>query len=345
MFLAMRYLIWIVVVLSFSCTYADEVFDEAVEAVALKNIRQLTFSSMGFEKAGEAYFSPDGQTIIFQAVPIGKEHYQIYAMNLNDGAPIMVSRAKGACTCAYFRPDGKKIIFASSHDDPNLDIPDYEQEVPGYKRQGGSYSWAFTPYMNIYEANPDGSDLVPLTTGPFYHAECAYSHDGLRIVFASNESGSMNIYTMRTDGSNIVCVTNTTSCYNGGPFFSPDDASIVFRADRHTPNDLQIYTINADGTDERQLTYNNAVNWAPYWHPSGKVVAFTTSLHGHAHYEIYLLNVETLALYRLTHNKAFDGLPVFSSCGKKVMWTSKRGIDSSQLFIADFCMPEQLLKD
>jgi Tol biopolymer transport system component len=319
---------------------AEEIFDSELEALYLTNIRQLTFLSMGFEKAGEAYFSPDGSQIVFQAVPSGEAHYQIYLMDIEEGIPRMVSTGKGACTCAYFRPDGKKIIFASSHEDPLLNDPDYDPSVPGYKREGGEYAWDFTPYMNIYEANLDGSELLALTSGPDYHAECAYSPDGSRIVFASNSSGSMNIYTMQADGTDLQQVTFTTHSYNGGCFFSPDGSQIIFRADRDKPHYLQIYLINSDGTEERQLTNNNAVNWAPYWHPNGKVIAFTTSLHGHRNYEIYLLNIETAIQFRLTHNPGFDGLPVFSPDGSKLMWTSKRGPDGTcQIFLADFTMP------
>lgn len=326
-----------------SSCYSEEVFDASLEAKILQNIRQLTFPSMGFEKAGEAYFSPDAQTIIFQAVPTGQKHYQIYTINLEEGLPRLVSTGRGACTCAYFRPDGKKIIFASSHEDPYLDGGSNTQPVPGYKREKGEYSWEFTPYMNIYEANPDGSKLTALTHGPAYHAECAYSPDGTRIVYASNEDGTMNLYTMRTDGSDVQQVTHTNHCYNGGCFFSPDGRQIVFRADRDKQHYLQIYLINTDGTGERQLTFNNAVNWAPYWHPCGAVIAFATSLHGHRHYEIYALNIITGVEYRLTHNSSFDGLPVFSNDGSKMMWTSKRGPDNtSQIFLADFVMPEEL---
>lgn len=319
-------------------------FVHSSEYPVLQNIKQITFPTMGFEKAGEAYFSPDGKTIIFQAVPHGKKHYQIYTLNLDESEPKMVSTGKGACTCAYFRPDGQKIIFASSHADPNLDNPDYDPSAPGYKKEGRDYSWDFTPYMNIYEANPDGSELTPLTTGPEYHAECAYSADGSRIVFASNSSGSMNLYTMKADGSNIFQVTKTTHCYNGGPFFSPDGKRIIFRADKDKQHYLQIYMIDVDGTNEIQLTHNDAVNWAPYWHPNGKVIAFTTSLHGHANYEIYLQNIETDIQYRLTNHPGFDGLPVFRNDGQKLMWTSKRGPDNTcQIFLADFTMPQELL--
>lgn len=318
---------------------AAEVFDAALEAETLRNIRQVTFPAMGFEKAGEAYFSPDGTKIIFQAVPRGQQHYQIYLLDLEEGIPRMVSTGRGACTCAYFRPDGQKIIFASSHGDPALQEADYPLEVPGYKREGGNYAWSFTPYMNVYEADLDGSHLVALTEGAAYSAECAYSPDGSRIVFASNRDGSMNLYTMGADGTDVQQVTHTIDSYNGGPFFSPDGSQIVFRADRGRRHYLQIYLINADGSSERQLTDNGAVNWAPYWYPNGTFVAFTTSLHGHRHYEIYGIDVQTRRQFRLTHNPHFNGLPVFSNDGTKMLWTSKRGPDGTcQIFIADFCL-------
>lgn len=317
--------------------------NQELEERSLRNIRQITFPSMGFEKAGEAYFSPDGRTIAFQAVLTGQEHYQIFKLSLEDGIPFMLSTGRGACTCAYFNPDGQRIIFASSHESeliPHEDASDSDSHG-----QEKKYKWDLTPYMNIYEAQLDGSDLTPLTQGEPYHAECAYSPDGSRIVYASNEDGSMNIYTMNADGSDVQQITHTDYCYNGGPFFSPDGKHIIFRADRDKPDYLQLYMIDVDGTNEKQLTSNGAVNWAPYWHPNGKVIAFTTSIHGHRQYELYLLNIETNIQYRLTYNPSFDGLPSFSQDGKQILWTSKRGPDNtSQVFIADFFMPAEVME-
>lgn len=299
----------------------------------LKDIQQITFSDMGFEKAGEAYFSPDSKTIIFQAVPKGKLDYQIYTLEIGEKIPTLVSTGKGACTCAFFRPDGKKIIFASSHSSPFLEE---KKESP----VEGKYVWELTPYMNIYEANLDGSDLKQLTFGEAYHAECAYSSDGSEIVYASNETGSMNLYIMNADGSHVRQITHTDYSYNGGPFFSPDDSQIIFRSDRFCPDFLQIFLVNRKG-EEKQLTDNGAVNWAPYWHPNGKIIAYTTSLHGHHRYELYLQNVETGKEVRLTDSPSFDGLPVFNREGNLLLWTSKRGDDgSSQVFLATFVMPD-----
>lgn len=314
----------------FSCV-AQELFDPELEKECLMNIRQLTFPKMGFEKAGESYFSPDGDSIIFQAVPDGETEYQIYTMNLHSELPFRVSTGRGSCTCGFFKPDGTKIIFASSHESP---LPKEEPATTLEK-----YKWDFTPYMNIYEADLDGSSLRSVTNGSAYHAECGYSPDGEEIVYASDEDGCMNLYICKTDGSEKRQLTFSCNSYNGGPFFSPDGQWILFRADRKQKDYLQIYLIRADGSEEIQLTDNGAINWAPFWHPNGTVIAYTTSKHGHKAYEIYLLDLKTMTEHRLTHNPSFDGLASFNKDGTKITWTSKRGDTTSQVFIADFSLP------
>ena len=80
-----------------------------------RNVRQLTSVDMGLDRSGEAYFSPDGKRISFQAWPKGKQDYQIYVMNLDGTGLKMVSTGAGATTCSYFYPSGEKLIFASNH--------------------------------------------------------------------------------------------------------------------------------------------------------------------------------------------------------------------------------------
>ncbi len=326
---------------------AEEI--EKREAPFLRNVTQVTF---GFSRAGEGYFSPDGQTIIFQAAerapakilegpPPGQDDFQIYTAPLEPGAvPRMVSTGKGKCTCAYFHPDGKSIIFASSHLDPAIQdgSTTEEAEGPAYSRSE-RYSWDFDPHMDIFRADLDGSNLVRLTDTPGYDAEGSYSPDGELIVFTSFRDGDAEIYIMNADGSNPRRITNAPG-YDGGPFFSPDGTQIIYRSDRKQNDLLQIYINNVEGTDERQLTDNEHVNWGPYFHPNGRHVAYSTSEHGHFNYEVYLLDIETGEKNRITHAPGFDGLPVFSPDGSQLLWTSKgrTADDTSQLFIADFIL-------
>lgn len=315
----------------------------AEEAGHLSNIRQLTF---GFSRAGEGYFSPDGKTIIYQAVPPGQNDYQIYTQALTpDAKPKLVSTGKGKCTCSFFHPDGKSILFGSSHLDPALadqtqgaDAAGPKAKTPAYSRTE-RYRWDFDPYMDIFAADLDGKIIKRLTDSPGYDAEGSYSPDGKSILFTSFRDGDAEIYIMNADGSKPRRITHSKG-YDGGPFFSPDGKRIIYRSDRKGNDLLQIYINNLEGTAERALTSNEAVNWGPFFHPDGKHIVYSTSIHGHDNYEVYLLNVDTGEQDRVTYAKGFDGLPVFSPDGKKMMWTSKgRSADNtSQLFIADFSL-------
>jgi Tol biopolymer transport system component len=314
-----------------------------LEGKHLQNIQQLTF---GFFRAGEGYFRPDGKAVIFQAVPnlppsillnpkANQYEYQIFTADLAPSAtPRMVSTGEGACTCSFYHPDGKSIIFGSTHLSHSAAPP-----RSAYARSGSRYRWSFPEGMDIFKADLDGKNLVRLTTADGYDAEASYSPDGKQIIFSSFRDGDSDIYIMDADGKNSHRIVAAKG-YDGGPFFSPDGKRIVYRSDRRGNDLLQIYVNNPEGTAERALTNNDAVNWGPFWHPDSTHIVYSTSRHGHSNYEIYLMNVDTGAEERITYHDGFDGLPVFSPDGKKLMWTSNsRGTDrNSQLFIADFTL-------
>jgi TolB protein len=321
------------------------------ETAYLKNIKQVT---TGFVRAGEGYFSPDGKKIIYQAEEkeTGNPFYQIFVQELETGNFRKISPGKGRTTCGYFHPDGKTVIFASSHEDPDTAkhqkaeyVQREDDRQKGVRRR---YLWDFDPFMKIYKANPDGTDLKCLTPdSKVYAAEGSYSADGKQIVYSAGNAGNVQLFIMNADGTGARQLTNVKNCYNGGPFFSPDGKKVIFRTDRKEKDRLQLYVINSDGTDEKALTTNDQwVYWAPYWYKDGKHIIYTAADHSNEmmrpNYDLYWMNIETGKTTRITHAPGQDVLPVFSPDYKKLMWTSSRdGRSPTQLWIADFIEPKE----
>ncbi len=319
------------------------------ESQYLTQIKQIT---RGFVRAGEGYFSPDGEHIIFQAeeAGTGNPFYQIFIQDLKKGNFRRISTGSGRTTCAYFHPGGAKVIFASSHPDPEAkkhQKEEFERRAEDAKKGiHRRYSWDFDPYMDIFESDLEGGSLKNLTRTFGYDAEGSYSSDGKKIVFCSKRDGSLNLWIMDADGSHPRQLTKTKNSYNGGPFFSPDGTKVIFRSDRKEKDRLQLYVINSDGTGEKALTDNDKwVYWAPYWYKDGRHIIYTAADHSNPaarpNYDLYWMDTHTGKTTRITYAPGQDILPVFSPDYKKLMWTSSRdGRGPTQLWIADFKVPQ-----
>lgn len=311
--------------------------DPAAEAKHLSALRRLTYAG---EKNGEGYFSADGKRIVFQGVrepELKNPFYQIYTMDLATGAVRRVSPGAGRTTCSYFHPQKQRILFASSHLDPDAAKHQAEEIEKLKTNPPKRYVWDFDPKLDIFEADFDGKNAKRLTDAEGYDAECAYSPDGSRVVFCSFRDGDGEIYVMDADGKNQTRLTNTKG-YDGGPFFSPDGKKIVWRRFTLDEKNAEVWTMDADGKNQTQVTTIGAMAWAPYWHPSMKWIVFACN-HEDPAFEVYAVRPDGKDLTRLTYNSGFDGLPVFSPDGAKLMWTSTRDHDGSHLYIADVALP------
>ncbi|RMH37419.1 MAG: hypothetical protein D6690_03375 [Nitrospirae bacterium] len=270
----------------FSCLWlvAPEALtaDKPVER-HLANIRQLTVGG----KNAEAYFSFDGTKLIFQSAfdPLthtSRSCYQIFTMNIDGSNVRRASTGLGTTTCGVFFPGGRRLLFSSTH----LHSP-YCPPAPPHSHR---YRWPLDEY-DIFSARIDGQDLQRLTSIPEYDAEATVAPHGKTIVFTSMRNGDLDLYTMGLDGRNVTQLTREVG-YDGGAFFSPDSKRIVYRAyhprtpeaiqayrallaDRFVePSHLEIFVMNADGSDKRQITDNGAANFAPFFTPTGTVSSF-----------------------------------------------------------------------
>jgi TolB protein len=330
----------------------------------LANIRQLTFGG----QSAEAYFSVDDKYLTFQHQgqffdsqthkPIGPnipcdQIFTIPVGKVGDLPPVpkMVSNGKGRTTCSYFFPSGDRMLYSSTFAaNPACPPP------PDYSL---GYVWPIYDTYTIYTAEPDGSDLRPLTHEHGYNAESTITRDGKHIVFTSTRNGDLDIYTMDADGSNVKQLTRELG-YDGGPFWSYDGKKIVYRAEHPQtpeqiadyknlyarglirPGNLEIWVMNADGSGKHQVTHNGAANFAPYWLPDGKRIIFAsnvTNTKDPAGFDLYIVNEDGSGLERVTYYPGFDAFPMFSSDGKRLVWASNRNgtvEHETNIFIADW---------
>jgi Tol biopolymer transport system component len=309
-------------------------------------VRQLTFEG----ENAEAYFSADGGRLIFQSTHGELKCDQIFTMKLDGSERRMVSTGKGRTTCSYFLPDGSRIIYASTH----LGGDDCPPPAP----RGAKYVWAVYPSFDIFSVLPDASDLRRLTDAPGYDAEATVSPDGSRILFTSARDGDLELYEMRPDGSGQRRLTQAAG-YDGGAFYSPDSKRICFRASRPAdkaaedeyrnllamglvePTALEIYVMDADGANLRQVTRNGAANFCPFFHPSGRKLIYSSNKDDprRRNFDLYLVDLESGAEERVTFHETFDGFPMFSPDGKKLVWASNRNNQKprdTNIFLADW---------
>jgi TolB protein len=312
----------------------------------LRNIRQLT---NGGENA-EAYFSHDGKRLIFQSTRGGRKCDQQYVMNVDGSNVLRASNGLGKTTCGYFMNGDRRILFASS--------AALERNCPPRPDPSKGYVWRLDPF-DIYTARSDGSDLRRLTRFGVYTAEGVLSSDGKKLVFTSLKGGDLDIYVMNVDGTGLKQLTHQLG-YDGGPWWSPDGKRIVYRAYHPEseaeiatyksllaerlvrPNKMDLWIMNADGSDQRQITHLGAASFGPSWTPDGQRIIFASNHHTDpklGNFDLFLINPDGSGLEQVTTAPTFDGFPMFSPNGKKLVWASNRhdaNPHETNIFVADW---------
>lgn len=312
----------------------------------LKNIKMLTNKG----ENAEAYLSFDEQKLIFQSNRGDLPCDQIFTMHIDGSELSMVSNGEGKTTCSYFLPGDTAILYASTFGaDKNCPPP------PDFSK---GYVWKLYNTFDIYMADPDGSNLRKMTDTEGYDAEATVSPVGDKIVFTSTRDGDPEIYTMNLDGTNQTRLTHQKG-YDGGPFFSLDGTKIVFRASRPKtekefedyndlvknglvrPTALELYVMDADGNNMKQITDFGKASFAPFFFPDAKRIIFSSNLNSKngRNFDLYMINVDGTGLEQITFFDSFDGFPMFTRDGKKLVFASNRfgkNKGDTNIFIADW---------
>ena len=252
-----------------------------------------------------ADWSHSKKLIAFQSNRVGGTP-QIYLMNVDGSdAQVLLSIPRGGAFPSFSQsgnelcfnsltPPRRDIYIVNVHGTglTNLTSPDRAPGETGVA--GDNFRCDWSPKSNaiafnsnrhdpvgtgkeeIYVMNADGSDLVRLTHAPGSDVNPEWSPKGDRIAFESNRTGMPEIWVMDADGGNQTQLTNfvgepTPARVNvSNPTWSPKGDRISFHrrvglapANGH----LEVYTMNADGTDIQQITFTPSPGFSgfPTW--------------------------------------------------------------------------------
>ena len=288
---------------------------------------------------GEAFdsylgiWSPDGTKIAFQhheplTSPDPGLADQLWIADLETVEREMVH--SGRILAADWSPDGRWFVFHSFSDPENLfklDVhgrhmspltgpnspnPDLEYAATGdWSPDGGTilFSIVAGEPRGISRMDPDGSKaqlLIP------YGIQPDWFPDGERIAYVnwdttlSYATGRMRqIYTARPDGSDTRKLTDLAeSSFISTPTVSPDGRKIAF-VYRGKDRSAELFLMNPDGTNVRQVTNGPGIVSRPEWHPSGEKILFGRFIPNVSR-RLYVLEVGTLEVEPLFGRKIGD---------------------------------------
>ncbi|MGB1925252.1 MAG: M28 family peptidase [Rubripirellula sp.] len=274
------------------------------EAKLLDSTRQITFEG---RRAGEGYFSADGSRMVFQSErDPSNPFYQIYLTDFRTGDLSRVSPGFGKTTCAWIHPKGEKVLFASTHTD--LDAKQKQAEELALRASGKErrYAWDYDPTFELFETRVGSGEYRKLTDAVGYDAEASYSPDGSKIVFASNRAAFSKPLTGRAK-----------------EMFEVDPAYMI-----------DLYIMNADGTNVQQLTDEPGYDGGPFFSADGERICWRRFSEDGASAEIYTMNTDGSGIKRLTNLGAMSWAPFFHPSGDYLIFTTNRhGFANFELYL------------
>lgn len=232
-------------------------------------------------------WSPDASRIAFTCYsrgPDGVTSAQICMHSMETGKQVAFVRYRGTNSSPAWSPDGTRLMFMSSqHGDPELftvDVTTGRDLKRITYSAGGDTSPAWNPKTGqtvafvsdrggipqLYMMNADGTNVqkIVLDASMGYVIDPAWSPNGELLAFSwRRPSGNYDIYVMNPSTSEIVELTRDAG-RNERPSWAPDGRHLVFESTR--TGTRQIWTMLADGTMQRQLTFegnNESPNWSP----------------------------------------------------------------------------------
>ena len=249
-----------------------------------------------------------------------------------DNCPLNANPYRFAFSSAAFTPANPE-IYTQNLDGTNrvrLTTQNQNDLSPSFDRAGTQIVWESNRFNNryeIYKMNANGSGTTRLTNIAGNNQEPAFSPDGSRIAFDSSQTGKRNIFIMNADGTNQTQVTFLTLNFNFAmnSSFNHNGTRITFESQRGNVNisNWDVYSINADGSNEIRLTTATGKDQFPSYSPDGSKFVFVSFRNGDSlGGEIYIMNADGSNQTRLTNNTSADIEPTFTPDGSHIVYTN-----------------------
>jgi Tol biopolymer transport system component len=165
-----------------------------------------------------------------------------------------------------------------------------------------------TTRSDVWAMNLDGSNRRPVVVLPEDQFYPAYSPDMSKVLFATTApGGGRSIQVMDVATSVVTTLFDfSAASFDSGPAWSPDGREIAFES--NMDGDMEIYVMNADGSNVRQITHNTVWDEGPAWSPDGTKFAFS---HGadDLHLDIWTMNRDGSDQRQLTTYPGHDESP------------------------------------
>ena len=302
--------------------------------------------------AMEAYFSWDGNRIIFQGRYKDKGGpLQVFVCDFRPGQqpapqPVQLTHGPSNHECTFFSPDGSYIVYATGNG----------RESDASRVDFGGHPYFYDLSKEIWIARLEANQIISrrrITQNNAYEAESSFSPaikglpgrpDGMYILFTSSRGDSLDLWIQRvfdSQGKEVldpaVQLTRTRTSQEGGAFFLSDH-EIIYRTWEYDPKNPKTEQMERDGVNYRPmqihvldiktgkdavLTSGNARHWAPFPHPTKRKVVFAKrdfSQPNH-NFDIYVLDLDTREQQRITSQPGFEGYPVFHPAGDTIMFS------------------------
>ncbi|MEQ8820713.1 MAG: M20/M25/M40 family metallo-hydrolase [Sumerlaeia bacterium] len=273
----------------------------------LSRTRRLTFEG---KRAGEGYFDPSGTLMSFQSERDPENpFYQIFVLDLSTGDVEQVSPGKGKTTCSFINPaDTNQVMYASTHHDPETDRLMREELDFRASGQERRYSWDYDPQFELYVTERDTGETTRLSHALGYDAEGSYSPDGKLLVFTSNRHAFSEELTAEEQAKLEI------------------DPSYF----------LDLYIMNADGSNVRRLTDVPGYDGGPFFSPDGERVVWRRFTEDGLLADIYTIKIDGTEERRITDFNAMSWAPYFHPSGDYILFASnKLGFSNFEVFAVD----------